>query len=195
MKPASPPLQLTFKMLTPSRFADFESLFGERGACGGCWCMFWRASRTEFEANKGEGNRRAMQSLVESGGRPGVLAYADGSPIGWCSFAPRTAYPALARSRILKPVDSQPVWSVSCLFVHKDWRRRGVSVSLLKAAARQVAKEGGRILEGYPVEPKQDKAPPAFIWTGTASAYLAAGFEEVARRSKTRPIMRSLVGK
>lgn len=180
--------------LTRDRWADFELLFGERGACGGCWCTYWRRLRTEFNANKGAGNRRFILKVVEDGPPPGLIGYLKGEPVGWVAVAPRADYPALARSRILQPVDDTPVWSISCLFVRKDQRRKGVSVQLLKAAVRHVKKRGGSVVEAYPVEPKTDDMPPAFAWTGLASAYLAAGFKEVARRSDTRPIMRHAIG-
>lgn len=176
--------------VTPDRWEDMASLFGERGACGGCWCMWWRLSAGEFEAGKGEPNRRAMEAIVRSGEVPGLLAYADGEPVGWCSVAPREAFPRLARSRILRPVDDRPVWSVVCLFVNRPWRRRGVSVALLEAAAAYAGSREGTVIEGYAVEPRKDTIPDAFAFHGLASAYLAAGFVEVARRSPTRPIMR-----
>jgi GNAT superfamily N-acetyltransferase len=185
---------LTCHPLTPDRWPDFERLFGERGACGGCWCTYWRRPRSEFNANKGAGNRRYILKVVETGPPPGLLGYLDGEPIGWVAVAPRSVYPSLARSRILKPVDDVPVWSVSCLFVRRDLRRKGVSVELLKAAVRHVKTEGGSVVEAYPVEPKSDAMPPAFAWTGLASAYLDAGFKEVTRRSDTRPIMRYSIG-
>jgi GNAT superfamily N-acetyltransferase len=181
----------TYHPLTPDRWNDFEKLFGKNGACGGCWCMLWRLSRKEFESNKGEGNRLAMNKLVASGVQPGIIAYRDGEAVGWCALAPRADYPALERSRILKPVDARPCWSVACLFVHRSHRKQGVATGLLKAAVRHVRAHGGTILEGYPVEPRGDKPiPPAFAWTGIPSAFESAGFHEVARRSETRPIMR-----
>lgn len=189
-----PRLAFTCHPLTPDRWADFELLFGERGACGGCWCTLWRQSRADFERNKGAGNRRIMLTLVDSGATPGLVGYVGGEPVGWCAVAPRTDYPALERSRVLKPVDDELVWSVSCLFVRKDHRRKGLSVRLLKAAVGYVRDRGGRIVEGYPVEPRSADMPPAFAWTGLASAFRAAGFEEVARRSDTRPIMRYAIG-
>ena len=70
-------LKLEFHPVTPERWSDLETLFGEKGACGGCWCMLWRLTRKEFEAQKGEGNRRAMQRIVNSGEIPGLLAYSD----------------------------------------------------------------------------------------------------------------------
>jgi GNAT superfamily N-acetyltransferase len=186
---------LTFRPLTLARWADLELLFGERGACGGCWCMWWRLKRSDFERRKGAGNKRAMKAIVRSGGIPGILAYAGKQPIGWCAVAPREYYGTLERSRILKPVDHRPVWSVVCFFVEKAYRGTGVSVELLRAAVAHAKRHGARIVEGYPVEPKQDRMPDAFAWFGLASAFQRAGFEEVARRSPTRPIMRFYVRK
>jgi len=178
----------------PNRWVDFESLFGERGACAGCWCTFWRRPRSEFNRNKGAGNRRFIKDLVESGVSPGLVGYLDRDAVGWCAVAPRADYPSLGRSRILRPVDDVPVWSVSCLFVRKDRRRKGVSVQLLRAAVAYVKDQAGSMVEGYPVEPKSASAiPAAFAWTGLASAFLSAGFKECARRSETRPIMRCAI--
>jgi len=183
-------LSLQFSPVTKKRWSDFETLFGERGACGGCWCMLWRLTRKEFENQKGTGNRKAMKAIIHSGTIPGILAFSQGRPVGWCSVAPRDHFPALGRSRILNPVDDLPVWSISCLFVEKNYRRKGLSIQLLKAAVDYVKKQGGAVVEAYPVEPKKDKMPDVFAWTGLASAYTGVGFKECARRSETRPIMR-----
>jgi len=180
----------TFHPLTPKRWSDFEKLFGPRGACGGCWCMYWRLTRTQFYEQQGELNHRNIQALVDSGNIPGILAYSGDEPIGWCSIAPREEFPTLGRSRILKPVDDQPVWSVVCFFVARNQRRKGVTVDLLKAAVDFARSNGARIVEGYPVELKTGKAPVVFIYTGVLSAFKQAGFSEVLRRSETRPIMR-----
>lgn len=182
--------RLTFQPATPSRWSDVEELFGERGACGGCWCMFWRLARKQFDAGKGNANKRSFKRLVTSGAEPGLIAYHAGEPVGWCAIAPRDEYIALERSRILQPVDDQPVWSISCLFVKKPYRRQGVSSQLLRAVIDFAAKRGARIVEGYPVEPSMEKMPDAFLWHGVPSAFRKAGFKEVLRRSQSRPIMR-----
>jgi GNAT superfamily N-acetyltransferase len=179
-----------FRALTPDTWKDFEALFGKRGAAGGCWCMWWRLSQKEFNTQKGEGNRRAMKAIVASGSIPGILAYHEGRPAGWCSVAPREDFPRLARSRILKPVDSRAVWSVVCFFTTKAYRRRGVAERLLRAATKYVRARGGRIVEGYPVEPKKGETADVFAYHGLASMFRNVGFREVARRSPTRPIMR-----
>ncbi len=187
--------RLRFHPLTLEHWADLERLFGERGACGGCWCMWWRLRRSEFERRKGAGNKRAMKAIVRKGEIPGIIAYAGREPIGWCAVAPRERYGTLERSRILKPVDDEPVWSVVCFFVDKAHRGTGVSVELLKAAVQHAKRHGAGIVEGYPAEPKQDRMPDAFAWHGLAPAFERAGFAEVARRSPTRPIMRYYIRK
>jgi GNAT superfamily N-acetyltransferase len=181
---------LEFQPLTEKTWRDFQKLFGKRGACGGCWCMWWRLTAKEFEANKGASNRRAMRKMVRSGSAPGIIAYVDGEPAGWVSVAPREEFPRLERSKILRPVDDEPVWSIVCLFIARTRRKSGLSVKLLEAAARFARKHGAKIVEGYAVEPAKGRTADIFAYHGLASAYRRAGFVEVARRSESRPIMR-----
>jgi GNAT superfamily N-acetyltransferase len=152
--------------------------------------MWWRIRRSEFERSKGAVNRRRLAKLVEKGTIPGILAYRQRRPVAWCAVEPREAYPVLGRSRVLRPVDDRPVWSVPCLFVVREQRRSGLSVELLAAAAEHARRGGASVLEGYPVEPRAGKMPDAFAFTGLVAAFRAAGFVEVARRSPTRPVMR-----
>ncbi|HLA12482.1 MAG TPA: GNAT family N-acetyltransferase [Pyrinomonadaceae bacterium] len=182
--------ELSFKPADAAHWDDLVELFGERGACGGCWCMFWRLPRKQFEAQKGTANKRALKKIVASGTPPGILAYRGKEVIGWCAVAPRTEYGALERSRILKPVDEKPVWSISCLFVKRGYRRQGISAQLLRAAVDFARSHGAKIVEGYPTETGETQVADPFLWHGISSAFSAAGFTEVARRSPTRPIMR-----
>jgi GNAT superfamily N-acetyltransferase len=188
---AGPPL--TFAPVTPERWPDLEALFGPNGACGGCWCMWWKLSRDEFARRKGASNKRALQRIVRSGAEPGLIAYRGGEPVGWCAVEPRERYSVLARSRVLAPVDERRVWSVTCFFVAARQRRRGVSLALLRAAKRFVAARGGRLLEGYPKDLGGRFPGANALWMGRASTFAAAGFREVARRAPTRPIVRAAV--
>jgi GNAT superfamily N-acetyltransferase len=192
---SSSPPKIAIHPLTADRWGDFAALFGPRGACGGCWCMWWRLPRSKFNEGKGAGNRRAMKRIVASGAVPGLIAYADGEPVGWCAVAPRESYPVLERSRILARIDDEPVWSVVCFFVAKRFRGRGLTAELLRAAVRHAAGRGARIVEGYPVEPRRGRTADAFVYTGLVSAFRRAGFSEAVRRSPTRPIMRISTGR
>ena len=180
---------LAIHPLTPSRWDDFVTLFGPRGACAGCWCMWPRLTRAEWE-HRGDRNRRAIRRIVDSGEPPGLIAYDRGSPVGWIALAPRGVYRRLERSRAMAPVDDQPVWSTPCFFVARGARGRGITIALLRAACDYVAARGGRLVEGYPIDARGKTYAPAFAWHGLEGLDQAAGFSEVARRSPTRPIMR-----
>jgi GNAT superfamily N-acetyltransferase len=186
------PTQLSFKPLKRNLWTDFEELFGPRGACAGCWCMFWKLRGKAYEEARGYETRQMHKSIVDKGVSTGLLAYSEGEVVGWIAVEPREAYPKLAHSRTLKPVDDRAVWSITCFFVAKTARHKGITVGLLKAAVEHVRQQGGRIVEGYPVDSQKDMPAP-FIYTGTASAFQQAGFTEVARRSPTRPIYRFII--
>jgi GNAT superfamily N-acetyltransferase len=181
---------LDFLPLTSERWSDFEKLFGPRGGYGGCWCMWWRITRKEFELNGGEGNHQAMKKLVEGGEIPGILAYHEGRPVGWCSIAPRTTYGALERSPVLKRIDHEPVWSIVCFFVSPDFRHQGLSGALINAAVNYAARNGAQIVEAYPVKPKEGKFKPISSYMGLPSVFLAHDFKVVAELSGRRQILR-----
>jgi ribosomal protein S18 acetylase RimI-like enzyme len=183
---------LSIKPIKRNLWPDLEELFGPNGACGGCWCMYWKLRGKAFEESKGLENRQMHKHLVSSGSVTGLLAYSEGEVVGWVAVEPRSAYEKLAHSKVLKPVDDQDVWSITCFFVKKQVRRRGIAVELIKAAVRHASQMGGRIVEGYPVDSAKE-SPAPFVFTGTASAFQQAGFKEVARHSPTRPIFRYVI--
>ena len=184
--------ELSFKPLKRNLWTDLEELFGPNGACAGCWCMYWKLRGKAYEEAKGFETRQMHKSIIDSGTITGLLAYWHGDIVGWVAVEPRSAYPKLEHSRALKPVDDEPVWSVTCFFVAKKYRRHGITVELLKAVVEYVRGQGGKIVEGYPVETKKDMPAP-FVYTGTASAFQQAGFQEVARHTPTRPIFRYVI--
>ncbi|MGD0028640.1 MAG: GNAT family N-acetyltransferase [Candidatus Bathyarchaeia archaeon] len=127
-------MDLVFHPLTLERWKDLEKLFGEDGICRSCWCMWWRLSSSEWKKGRGRDRKEALKTIVGQGRVPGILAYFDGQPIGWCSISPREEFRRLEGSRTLKRLDNRPVWSVVCFFVAKPFRGKGVSTKLLEAA-------------------------------------------------------------
>jgi GNAT superfamily N-acetyltransferase len=178
--------------LTADRWPDLESLFGPEGAYRGCWCMWWRVPAKAYEQNIGSGNRDALKWLVETGHIPGLLAYAAGEPVGWCSLGPRAEYgrfPSMS-SPAFKPVDDQPVWSIVCFFIAAGHRGQGVASHLLQAAIGYAAEQGAQILEAYPRDVHTHHRNANQVHTGTVAMFQEAGFLEVARRHPERPVMR-----
>ena len=176
--------------IRPADWQGFTQVMGEKGGCGGCWCMLWRQSKKQMDANSGEGNRLAMKKLFGSGRVPGLIAWHDERAVGWIQVDQRSAFPRLESSRILKPVDAQAVWSISCFLIDKQFRRQGLSTKLLLAACEFAGQQGATIVEGYPIDTPKSSYPALYAWTGFVAAFRQAGFKEVARRSETRPIMR-----
>jgi GNAT superfamily N-acetyltransferase len=201
MKKKQPPdssflKQLTFEPVTKSNWGKFAQLFGEKGACGNCWCMYYRRSKAEFdEGKKFDGNKDAMKELVKAGKPVGIIGLFDGRAIAWCAFAPREDFSKLERSRVHKRIDDAPVWSIPCMFIDREFRRVGVSMMLLKGVIEYAKEKGIGIIEAYPTIPTQEKLPDAFAWIGLYSTFEKVGFKIVDRTSKNRPMVRYSVGR
>ncbi|HUI29647.1 MAG TPA: GNAT family N-acetyltransferase [Candidatus Acidoferrales bacterium] len=187
---------LFFEPVTKGNWDKFVDLFGEKGACGNCWCMYYRAKKTDFVKGKiKNGNRDAMKKIVWSGRPVGLLAIYGHKAIAWLALAPREDFLKLESSRVHKRIDQNPVWAIPCTFIHKDYRRHGVSVALLKGAIEYAKSVGIKILEAYPVIPTQKKWPDSFLWVGIQKSFARAGFEIVDTTSRSRPMMRYYVDK
>lgn len=183
---------LTIRPLAAETWSDFEEVMGSSGGARGCWCMHWRLSTAEFMAGKGDGNKAAMKKLVERRTPPGVVAYLDDEPVAWCGFGDRGDYPRMQRSAVLKPVDDEPVVSLTCMLVKKGHRGEGLLAAVITAVCDHLADTAKpRVVEAYPVEPEQGRRAGAdTAMTGIASVFGAAGFTEVARPKSDRPVMR-----
>ena len=179
-------MELTIRPLTPDLWPALEDLFGENGACNGCWCMYWRIG-SAYRKRPRRANRAAFREVVERGPPPGLLAFDGAVAVGWCQLTPRDAVPWLDRTWRLKRVDDVPVWSLSCLYVRKGYRRRGITSALIVAALQAAERANAPALDAYPFD--ADVSPSA-SGTGYASTFARAGFRTVARRSPERPIMR-----
>ena len=146
--------------------------------------MFWRETRQEFSlkcVNKGAGNREALQALVDSGVVPGILGYRGNSPLVWCSVAPREDFASLERSRTLKRLDEQPVWSIVCFYIAKSARDAGLMSTAIRAAVEYARQNGALILEAYPSDVHSHRSP-GDLYMGNLSAFVKAGFSELETR-------------
>lgn len=181
-------MKLTVRPLTPDVWPALEDLFGKGGAGNGCWCMYWRIG-PEYAKRPREKNRRALRRIVKHGPPPGLLAFDGERAVGWCALTPRDDLAWLNRKHALEPVDALPVWSISCFYVRRGYRRQGVMSALIAAALKAAKRADAPALEAYPVDTARPDST-SNVFTGTASAFRRAGFKTVARRLPSRPIMR-----
>lgn len=184
--------ELTVRPLRSDIWDDFETVMGTNGGARGCWCMHWRLSMDEWMEGKGDGNKAAMRKLAKRKNPPGVVAYLGDEPVAWCGYGDRSDFPRMQRSALLKPIDDEPVISLTCLLIKKGHRGDGLATELIAAVCDYLGETSEtRTVEAYPVEPVEGRrAGPDSAMTGIASAFVAAGFTEVARPRRDRPVMR-----
>jgi GNAT superfamily N-acetyltransferase len=181
---------LTVRTLQTDDWPTIVQLFGEKGACGGCWCMWPRVPRGGklWQECKGKPNRDNFRRLIRADRVHGVLAFAGAEPVGWCSFGPRQDFPRLETVRALKRQSTDETWSIVCFYILPRWRGRGVATRLLEAATVRAFALGAREVEGYPVVPRTDRMPGVFAWTGVPALFERQGYSELDRPEASRPI-------
>jgi GNAT superfamily N-acetyltransferase len=179
-------LELTIKPLTPDLWPLLEDLFGKRGACQGCWCMYWRIG-SDYKKRPADRNKADFRNVVDTGPPPGLIALSGDRAVGWCQLTPRDALPWIDRNWRLKRVDDMPVWSLSCLYVRIGYRRRGITAALIAEALKAAKRAGAPALEAYPFDAT---VSPSATGTGYASTFAHAGFKVVSRNTSARPLMR-----
>ncbi|PRA00307.1 GNAT family N-acetyltransferase [Arthrobacter sp. MYb224] len=162
--------------LTADRFADFASVVNPGGREKHCWCLSHRLGAKEIKL-LGAGDRAAaMRALSAEPIAPGVVAYRDSVPVGWCSISPRSQIPLLERSKLIRPVDDLKVWSIICVVVRSGYRRQGVSTEMLTGALRYAQALGAPAVEAYPVDP-EGRMDLTMAFVGTRKMFERVGFE------------------
>lgn len=164
--------------VTPDRFEDFADVINRNRRANHCWCLSHRLQAADIEELGGGSRERAMRHLCERAHPPGVVAYRDGEPVGWCNIGPRTEIPRLTNSRLIRPVDDLPVWSIVCVVVRVGHRRQGVTAPLLEGAVAHAASHGAPAVEAYPVDPA-GRMDLTMAFVGTRSMFERAAFRVI----------------
>jgi GNAT superfamily N-acetyltransferase len=179
-------MKLDIRPLTDDLWPALEDLFGKRGACNGCWCMYWRIG-ADYRKRPREKNKASFRRIVKNGPPPGLLAFDGDVAVGWCQLTPRSALPWLDHEWRLKRVDEVPVWAISCFYVRIGYRKRGVTSALIAEAIETAKRAKAPQLEAYPLDAAKS---PSASGTGYATTFARAGFKTVACHVPPRPIMR-----
>ena len=167
--------------VTPDRFDDFADVVNKNRRENHCWCLSHRLQAKEIEELGGTGTdarEHAMRSLCEREHPPGVVTYLDGEPVGWCNIGPRSQITRLAQSKLMRPVDDLPVWSIVCVVVRSGFRKRGVTGHLIEGAVEYAASRGAPAVEAHPVDP-EGRMDLTMAFVGTRGMFENAGFRVV----------------
>ncbi len=168
------------KPVTKETWKDFETLFESKGAPKYCWCMAWRSTPEELKVNDSSHRKTYIRKRVNGGTPIGLLAYEEREPVAWCSVAPRETYRRLDGDESL-----DGVWSVTCFFIKREYRKSGLTAFLIREAKKYAKKNGARYLEAYPVE----NDSPSYRFMGFLSMFEKSDFTFVKKAGLRRHVM------
>ncbi len=190
-------MAFTTKELSRKTFPDFENLAMKQGEC---WCIYYQRERplgrSVPDEEKGAVNRRDKEKLVEKGKAHAVLVFDGPEPAGWCQYGTKEELPRIDRGREYRKVSERvegKLWRITCFFVAREFRGRGVAKAGLKGALESIAKKGGGVVEAYPVTSKKMAAVPEWTWFGVPSMFEDEGFRRVVPLGMSRVLMRKKV--
>jgi hypothetical protein len=163
--------------VTPDRVDDFVAVANPNRRATHCWCLSHRLVAEEVEELGGGVRETAFRALCARPNPPGVIGYADGEPVGWCSIGPRAENTRLSRSTLIRPLDDTPVWSIICVIIRSGHRKRGHTTPLIEGAVEYAAARGAPAVESYPVDPPSGRIDTTMAFVGTRAMFEKAGFE------------------
>jgi GNAT superfamily N-acetyltransferase len=162
-------MQLSIYPVTKDLWSALEQLFGKQGACNGCWCMYWRLG-PDYHKRGRSLNKAELQEIILSNHPVGLLAFVDDIPVGWCQLTPRHELAWLLKNGYGDLNSGTNVWCISCFYIKTGYRRKGITLALVKASIDYAKKAGADLLEAYP-----RKSPGSY--TGYPSTFKKAGFK------------------
>lgn len=183
------------KELSLDTLGDFAELAAKQG---GCWCVYYQRERPLRRGVTPKEwariNRRDKERFIREGRAHAILVYDGTKPVGWCQYGPKEELPRIDAGRFYRkipgPTDAKRLWRITCFFVDREHRRRGVARAGLAAALASIRRQGGGVVEGYPVVSKRMAAEPNWLWFGTPGMFEAEGFRRVAKLGTSRALMR-----
>jgi GNAT superfamily N-acetyltransferase len=178
--------------VTEARFDDFADVINPNRRDTHCWCLSHRLHAREID-QLGDGSRAsAALALARQPDGFGVVTYRGDVPVGWCHVAPRARISRLASSKLIRPVDDLPVWSIICVVVRSGHRKQGVTEHLIEGAVAYAAAHDAPAVEAYPVDP-QGRMDLTMAFVGTRSMFEKSGFEVVGQTDAVASKMPRLI--
>jgi GNAT superfamily N-acetyltransferase len=184
----------TVKALGPGTWDDFARLAGRHnGVWNGCWCTWFHTMAAEKERNA-EANRSLKERLVNDGRAHAALVFDGDTAVAWCQYGSPQELPNIYhRKEYEAAVDKPPDYRLTCFFVDRRYRRKGVAGVALRGALDLIAQAGGGVVEAYPHDTDGQKMSASFLYSLTRRHFEKAGFTYAGPKGKKNCIMRAVI--
>ncbi len=185
---------LKVRALDETTWPDFARLVERHnGVWGGCWCMNFH-SEGVGSGHTAEGNRAAKLRRVQTGRAHAALVYDGAECVGWCQFGPPDELPRIKHRRAYEAdLERLPDWRITCFFVDREYRGRGVAATALAGALNAIARAGGGTVESYPEDLEDRSVSSSFLHNGTVSMFESQGFQRTRRLGKRHWVVTRVV--
>lgn len=181
----------TVKALDETTWPDFARLVEKHnGVWGGCWCIGFHQKGT----GSAEQNRIEKQNRVRQGQTHAALVYDGPNAVGWCQFGPTDELPRIKhKKQYLSELNELPDWRITCFFVDKHYRGKGVTPVALQGALDEIARLGGGTVESYPEDMEGRTTAGAFLYNSALSIFERLGFQRTRRLGKNHWVVSKLI--
>jgi GNAT superfamily N-acetyltransferase len=190
--------EYVIKPLGPDTWDDFARLIERQGNASfgapGCWCLWFHPDDAAREPD-GENGRARKERLVKQGRAHAALVFDGDTAVGWCQYGSPVELPGIHHRKDYEAgLVTLPEYRLTCIFVDKAYRHRGVAAAALRGALDLIAKAGGGLVEGYPHDiPEGKKISNSFLYNLTRSVYEEAGFSYQRPKGKGNCVMTATI--
>jgi hypothetical protein len=171
------------RALDASTWDAFARLVEKHNGCGfgGCWCTWFHTREGRPEGEKG----KAHAALVFDGD----------AAIAWCQYGSPEELPRIYHRKEWEAglTGEPPAYRITCIFVDRDYRQKGVATAAVRGALDLIANEGGGVVEGYPHDLQGEKMRSQFLYSATRSLFEDVGFSYERPKGKKNCVMRRKV--
>jgi GNAT superfamily N-acetyltransferase len=173
--------------LTEDTWPGFADLVERHnGVWGGCWCMGFHPEGVGRDRSPQQ-NREAKACRVREGTTHAALVFDGDTCVGWSQFGSPEELPRIKHLRAYRDAGVElPDWRITCFFVDRAYRGRGVAAAALAGALAEIARLGGGVVESFPEDAADRKVSGSFLHNATVSMFEAQGFERTRQLGKNR---------
>jgi GNAT superfamily N-acetyltransferase len=184
---------LSIKALNVETWKDFEHLVQKHnGVWGGCWCTAFHPKPPE-KHRSAEDAQAYKKRLVQADCAHAALVYDGDTCVAWCQFGPPQELPNIYHRREVESKMTMPDWRITCIFVDRDHRKKGLSLFALNGVLELIKDSGGGVVESYPQDTAGRKVSNSFLYNGAKQIFEKAGFSYEGKKGKNHCIMRKTI--